>query len=340
MNETSARRSSKTAALRRRLVRERTLWGVALGVVLVAGIGVTRRSDTTGISMKRLLVQKAHWQQCADVVLAGDSRVGMGLSPAALREQLGYGRILNYWFAGVGFSRNYLEAIEKVVDERSGRRIIVLGITPWSLTQRAIKKQDFRESQTIYAGESRYLSEWFDPVLGFTRPMPLREAGFGMFHRRGGPRNVKEVFADGWIAWHYEGEDHGELLRDAERSYDNNQASRQVRDDIVAFVRRWRGQGVEVYGFRPPTEAAMMAIENERSGFKEGEFVAAFTAAGGCWIAVDQLAYPTCDGSHLQRGSALRLSRDLGESIRAISASGRTAEVVQTASTAATPEKL
>ena len=60
----------------------------------------------------------------------------------------------------------------------------------------------------------------------------------------------------------------------------------------------------------------MVELENRVSGFDEPAFAAAFQAAGGLWIHdLDQAAYLSFDGSHLDETAARQLSRDLAHRI-------------------------
>jgi len=285
---------------------------------LVFLLGATRRSTLSGMPLKLLSIQKAHWQQCADVVLAGDSRVGCGVSPGEMVRFLKGQRIYNYFFTGNGYSQEYLEAIENVLDPASEQRMIILGISPQSLTPLMTKKRDFHEDRKNYAFQSVTLARWFRTLLCHTAPMTRNEIFGGRLAKNGTPRKYVEVFADGWMAAYSESTDYSGYLHDARYNiFHNNYVSADIVANVMHTVARWRREGIAVYAFRPPTVAEMVALENELSGFDEEEFKAAFETAGGIWLDVDPFGYPSHDGCHLRRDGAIAFTCDLSRMILA-----------------------
>jgi hypothetical protein len=132
-----------------------------------------------------------------------------------------------------------------------------------------------------------------------------------------------EYFADGWMGSVLDPPRPREALDNVPNRYDDNRISPRIVRDLLTAVAGWSRAGIKVYAFRLPTNAEMVALENKWGPFDEGAFKARFEAAGGRWLAVDQNAYPTYDGSHLYRDAALRLSRDLAAAIAAVEAGGR-----------------
>jgi hypothetical protein len=289
---------------------------LAGGLVFV--LAATRRSTLSGMPMKLQSIQKAHWRQCADVVLAGDSRVGCGVSPGEMGRFLKGRRIYNYFFTGNGYSQEYLEAIEKVLDTASEHRMIILGISPQSLTPLMTKKRDFHEDRKNYASQSVALATMFRRLLCHTAPMRRNEIFGGRLAKNGTPQKYVEVFADGWMATHSESADYSGYLHDARYNiFHNNYVSADIVAKVLRYVSQWRQEGIRVYGFRPPTVEEMVALENELSGFDEEEFKTAFETAGGNWLDVDPFGYPSHDGCHLRRDGAVAFTRDLSKMILA-----------------------
>lgn len=300
------------------LASERTVMALLLAGVLVLVLGVTRRSTLSGMPMKLQSIQKAHWRQCADVVLAGDSRVGCGVSPSEMGRFLKGQRIYNYFFTGNGYSLEYLEAIENVLDPASEQRMIILGISPQSLTPLMTKKRDFHEDRKNYASQSVTLARWFRTLLCHTAPMTRNEIFGGRLAKNGTTQKYVEVFADGWMAAYSEPADYSGYLHDARYNiFHNNYVSADIVANVMHAVARWRREGIRVYAFRPPTVAEMVSLEKELSGFDEEEFKATFETAGGIWLDVNPFGYPSHDGCHLRRDGAVAFTRDLSEMILA-----------------------
>lgn len=81
-------------------------------------------------------------------------------------------------------------------------------------------------------------------------------------------------------------------------------------------TRQWTAQGIRVYAFRVPSSLAMVALEDQMSGFDEATFVEQFKAAGGIWFSIPLEPYHSYDGSHLTKQAALQLSADLARLIK------------------------
>jgi hypothetical protein len=297
---------------------ERAVVALLLTGGMVFVLGLTRRSTLRGMPVKLQSIQKAHWQACADVVLAGDSRVGCGVSPAEMKPYLKGQRIYNYFFTGNGYSQEYLEAIENVLDPTSKQRMIILGISPQSLTPLMTKKRDFHEDRKNYAFQSVPLATFFRTLLCHTAPMTRNEIFGGRIAQRGASQKNVEVFADGWMATYIAPSNYSVYLYDARHNiFNNNCVSAEIVANVMGTVARWRQEGIRVYAFRPPTVKEMVAVERELSGFDEEEFKAAFQHAGGIWLDVDPFGYPSHDGCHLRRDGAVLFTRDLSEMIQA-----------------------
>lgn len=300
--------------------RERTLVAFCLAVIVGVAFGSWRHDDICGMSPGTFWVMKSNWRQCADVVLAGDSRAYRGISPAAMKKYLPDMRILNYGFSGAGFSGAYLRGLEDVLAFDSGRKIIVLGITPHSLTEGAARRNGFLTHIKKSPLEKQMLS-LYEPVLHFLRPVESKEALGMLTFGRFSTHYFQEYCRDGWVAAYKLPENANEALKPYSMIFDPGKSG-PVSDDIVneliKTVAQWRGKGIEVYGFRLPTCSLMLELEAELAKFDEGTFVGKFEIAGGTWLAFDQTGYHTYDGSHLHREAAEKFSGELAQKIRAV----------------------
>ena len=119
--------------------------------------------------------EKMTWQSCADMVLAGNSRVYHGIAPRRMGRELHDLRIVNYGFSAVGYSPEYLDAIERLLDPHSRRPAIVLGISPASLMPANEKSNKFLDlrgsSSTTQLAKARYCGD----VLQVFHPLTFRE---------------------------------------------------------------------------------------------------------------------------------------------------------------------
>ncbi len=258
---------------------------------------------------------RGHWRDCADMVITGDSRVNQGLSPEAMRKHMGNLRILNYGFNGLGYSEEYLKGIEDILDPESQRKIILLGITPRSLTARACLTNGYLDSVANKRYQQRSLPS-LEPLFHFVRPYTTQEIRDLITQKELNYR-VTDYHLDGWSACEQKyptPEKVIEFLNVFDSKYKGG-VSADVILRLQTKVKEWTRNGVTVYGFRPPTSSEIVRQTDERSGFRELDFVQDFKNAGGVWLEVDQDGYLTFDGLHMMRDVAVKFSDDLARQI-------------------------
>lgn len=254
--------------------------------------------------------QKLMWKGNADVVILGDSRTLVGLSPGLMATELKGLRIRNFAFGGVGYSDDYLAAAESVLDTSSGRKIALLGITSRSLRMVSIKSNQFISCSKSLTIPTYSKSRWFGWVKKVWPPLDrptLDQIVFGARQKYFRSQRT----SDGWSEPQEAHIDYSEALN----TY-RHFKSDPIRDDIIQQllyrVRDWSRQGVHVYAFRPPTCDAMDALEDD---FAEAAFIRAFEDAGGRWLSPSHRDLSTYDASHLDRPSARVFSTRVGQAI-------------------------
>ena len=243
-----------------------------------------------------------------DIVVPGDSRVYRGVSPSAMRDILPSSRILNLGYSSGGLSDPLLDRAEAALDPASSVRVIVLGITPFSLTEEASRNEHIR--QYLQSSQSNEQFRQGMALLGAFDP--LVDAPVAGLQGKSGEQRF---YQDGWVASHSAFVDHREGLDLYQKHYSRQQVSASVLAGFLERVAEWRARGIRVFGFRPPTCPEMEALEDSKSGYIEDEIRSAFEAAGGRWIATTSEDLVCYDGSHLEAQSALRLSRELARAI-------------------------
>lgn len=312
------------------IAKDRTLHVAIIAILLVVAMGALRPDKPQGVCPIRYWADKVHWRGCADVVLAGDSRVIAGVSPGILAQHLpGNLRIYNYAFGANGYSDEYLDAVEQVLDSASENKMVVLGVSPLTLTPISLIKSTFFEKRN--KSKSDFFFEMnFAELLQWVEPMSYRDAWHGLFPASKKEHHIKEFFADGWITSERNKNKPRRWLAAFTRSFAASPVSQAIIDPLCERVRAWQARRIAVYAFRPPTHQFMIDLENDISGFKQAEFIERFEAAGGIWIPMDQTAYESYDGSHLDRSAAERMSRDLALAVRSVMGrtSGGTAHYV------------
>ena len=314
----------KRAGLLRRAIFDRTRVTIVLSAALIVGLGFFRSDGTSGTHPRVFWAAKVEWNHCADVVVAGDSRVVDDVAPSHMTGALGDLRIYNFGFMAVSWADEYLDAIERVLDPQSDSKIIVLGVSPPSCLLKGADWNGFLQAKRNADQRSVLDAGPVGEMLLFFEPMSVKDslrrlAGIDPRHRY-----MRDYRNDGWVGTRRHRNDTTLSVRGyALQIFPENRADERVISRMLARVQTWSDRGILVCAFRPPTVRAMVRLEDEKSGFDETTFVERFEAAGGVWIDVDQYRYSSHDGSHLSRPGAIEFSRDLADRIAQVRNSRR-----------------
>lgn len=253
-----------------------------------------------------------------NVVLCGDSRVYRGISPTAMNSALPDFKIVNFGYSAGGLDRLMLKSAEALLDPEAKSRIIVLGVTPSSLTSFSAQNEQYLSIMRKPFSEV-FESVYFLPVKTFMLPILPKEVLSLISGTRTKSNGYHKIFYDdGWVASWYDVPRPEEQLSSYRARFASYQVSSELWQDVLQVVREWRSRGIQTIAYRPPTTRAMVALEDSMSGFREAEFIKEFRNAGGIWLSFNPDDYVSYDGSHLEADSAKKLSRDLADKIRVI----------------------
>jgi hypothetical protein len=291
-----------------------------LWAALFGGLFLGLRSYPVAVqgldSEKLFWSHKRQWPADYTLVLAGDSRVYRGVSPAAMAKVLPGMRIANYGFSSVALVPAYLGTAVEKLDPAAAVRVLVIGVTPFSLTPRATRDSGFLLVEPVPSAELwmrwrlRTYLDAFSPVWPKTfRPIfqtARNSAGQGFYLGH----------EDGWIASDWEPRNPEYALEGYRLNLMDNQVSPAQVAELMAWIRGVARSGTKVFGFRPPNTRAMVALEDSVGNFDAKAFVSAFEQAGGKWLPFPSDAYETYDGSHLTAAAAEAFSADLAGRIR------------------------
>lgn len=302
-------------------MNERTAVVAFFVVALIAVLGAVRlqlnRPGESEVALNRYWVQKVTAPAVYDVVVVGDSRVYRGFDPFSAETILDGTRVLNYGFSFIGYNPSLLSAASEKLDVNSGQQIIILGITPHSLTPNGAKSTHFfQETQRSidYKLQYQYVP---DIVLRFVEPFPQSAVIDRVFGQESNTY-YQQFYANGWAASSYETPEPDKFIYYAPGWFWQNQVSAGIVRMVIDQVAVWQASGIQVFAYRPPASDKLATMETDLSGFDEDSFVAQFEAAGGQWIAVDaNSTYSFYDGSHLERDSAEKLTRQIAQFIQA-----------------------
>ena len=271
--------------------------------------------DTEEIKKNRYWVIKTRNTETYPVVFGGDSRVFRGISPDDFSAEFNGIESYNYAYWANGYGRDYLEGLEEKIDTTADVQVIILGLTPHSLTEKTAESPHYhwelirakrRTIETIYFSK---IQEVFAPYR--INELVKRIAG------KSKPNNYRITYhPNGWVESYWIVPDTSHSARFYKDLFEGDPVSEEVISGLLEYVERWTRKGIHVVAFRPPSSHTLRRYEHEKGGFNEEEFVQQFKEAGGIWIDIDPDDYQTFDGSHLEHESARRISADLGRQLK------------------------
>ncbi len=309
---------------------DRALWTLVAFIVVSGSFAVLRSDVRFAGAPKWFWMEKLTWGADADVVIAGDSRVYRGVDPSVFEEQLGIAR--NFGFSSAKFTTEFLAGAEAVLDPK-GHRVLILGLSAFSLNDGSSPRDGFTEAQRDLArlrlpiAVARALEQW-ELAAG---PIALDAGGMAgegeasglarattdeyaqVFHGNGwveSDRYVADPIANGLavVRKDYAGEtlvDAG----DAGRSPANSPGP--LAKGLVKRAHELVDRGVTVVAFRVPVPPEVAAEEDRLSGINFGRLHQELEAAGALWVDVPYDGLRSYDGSHLDGESATALSQAL-----------------------------
>ncbi|MCK5066021.1 MAG: hypothetical protein KAR16_01220 [Bacteroidales bacterium] len=271
--------------------------------------------DTEEIKKHRHWIAKTRNSDTFRIVFGGDSRVFRGISPEHFSAEFDGIESFNYAYWANGYGKDYLEGIEKKMDSGSDFRMIVLGVSPHSLTKKTARSKHYQWEQSR-SKEHVLQTLYFSKIQEIFTPYDAIELAEKLTGKSK-PNNYRITYhPNGWVESYWIVSDTTHAARSYKNLFKDDPVSDEVIQGLLEFVERWTNMGIVVVGFRPPASYTIRGYERDRGGFSEVGFVERFTNAGGIWIPVSPDAYQTFDGSHLEHKSAMRLSGDLARQIR------------------------
>ena len=253
-----------------------------------------------------------------DIILSGDSRIYRGVSPSAMNEVLKEKSIINFAYGSAGYSEVMFREINRRIDDNAKGRMIVLGVTPLTLTPEGGYNYHLNFELKTKREELLEL-KYFKPVLSFFVPYTLAQLErktkgkefYTSFHQ--------EYIHGGWVATHEDKPWPESALKPYSTRFTNNQVSDKLLKGLLNQVNEWTKKGITVIALRPPTTKEMVALEDSLSGYNEQLIRKELELNGANWLDFNKNHYFSYDGSHLQKESAIRFSKDLAKKLRIIS---------------------
>ena len=252
-------------------------------------------------------ITKTHSKTKYDIVVCGDSRIYRGISPddlvSATNTTL---KAINLGYSSGGYSSSYLDFAVSKLNPLSKNKILVLGITPHSLTKEAFANkhlQSFQKLSTL----SIYKGKYFSSLTKYLNPRKL----VSLVDDESGKLHTKN-YASGWMASWYNNTDSLEAIASYKKTFSKYQVEQEEVDSLLSNIEKLQDKGITIIAFRPPTTTVMDSLENAISGFNEAYLSNKLDSLGILYITFNSAKYLSYDGSHLHKKSAIKLSKDIG----------------------------
>jgi hypothetical protein len=255
--------------------------------------------------------KKTHDTAELDMIFYGDSRINQGIDPRKFTEYFPNHTIANLGYPNAGYNEVMFNHLKDILKGKEDNAILVLGITPHSLTELAMGNDSFLTEISRPHDIVKTRLHWY-PWLNFFEP--IRPSQFSKANKDEG--FYATYHPSGWKQAYRIPADPGIWLPKYKTFFHQAQVSEFRVAALYDFIQEMKASGVTVVGFRFPSTRQMEEVEDNRSGFDEALFSKGFLDAGGYWIPIkNRFDYFSYDGSHLHYKAARSFSGHLAKKL-------------------------
>ena len=282
---------------------------IALSVLLIICIKLLLPEPIKNIELiNEFWIKKTHQKTKKNIVVGGDSRIYRGISIDKLEESLSQNLIgVNLGYSSVGFSAEYLDFMLSRLDLDSKTKILILGITPHSLTENAAKNEAFHQYYDV-GWEDKYKALYISKYIKHLAPYKPWE----VFQYIGKGENEEGYFenftSNGWVSSYKIPADTMEAIVSYTKTLTANKISPDVINKLLLKIEEYKKSGITIIGFRVPSTNQMEELEESLSSFDEEHLKTEFERIGAYWFDFKNSDFTSYDGSHLHYLSAEKLS--------------------------------
>ncbi len=282
-----------------------------VSLMFVFLIGKFRPKPISSVVQKeKFWSDKVHSGKRYDLIFEGDSRVYRGIDPKSVSKELNGIEVLNFGYSSGGHNDVMFNEVESRLKGKSNLKIIVLGLTPYSLTPKAQTNKHYLQEKNRDLKDI-YNRRFVNPLFSFFDPIKPTDI---IYYNDTVPGYYERFKKDGWVESKKIPFNPKAALPVYVKDFKENKVSDEILKNLYKQIKTWTGKGIKVYAFRVPTTNEMEALENELSGYLENEIKEDVENSGGKWINIED-SYISYDGSHLEKESAKEFSSYLGKYI-------------------------
>lgn len=257
---------------------------------------------------------KTHSPKKYDIIICGDSRIYRGISAQeiALDNACDYSAY-NLGYSSAGLSDEYLDFAISKLNTKNQHPILVIGVTPHSLTQEAFKNKHYNSIKNLKPFEvfkGLYLSSQLLKYFAPYEPCELIN---------GEKINYQQKYNnDGWVASSYVIPDSTKALKSYTKTFNKYQVGNKETKSFISKIKEITSTNITVVAFRPPSTQRMRQLEDSISGFDENLVKHELIKNSVQWLEFKDSDFQSYDGSHLDVNSGIKLSKIISEKISKI----------------------
>lgn len=280
-------------------------------ILIVVCIFYLPKRENKKVDYEKFWIEKTFSGNDYDMLILGDSRAYRGISPFEIEKTLLEIKVLNFGYSSGRLNKFMYKEAEKHLNQNSKQRIILLAIAPNTLTKAPVEDEQYMSLLTL-PKEEVIQRTYLAPMLNHFVPISLEDMLLLKKDLNSKKENyIEEFHNNGWVASYMIEEDTTEALETYQVWFSKTKVEDELIEDLIYQTKEWVNKGIKVFGFRPPVSSSMKQIEDSLSDFNENLLRTKFEKAGGKWIVLDKNIYHSYDGSHIDKNSAIELSKDI-----------------------------
>lgn len=246
-------------------------------------------------------------------IISGDSRAYRGVSPYDIENIIENYEAKNLGFSSGGFNEDIFKLINKYLDTNKSDNIVLICLTPFSLTNSAYASGHIKSLKRNIGFENWKINNltknlsFFDPII--PSEIAARYFDYGYYHK---------YYGNGWVESEKKPVNRAAALKSYTKEFSNNKFSEKSFQVLLKNISDLTNNNVKVFALRMPVYYKLKTLEDSLSGFNENIVKSKIISNGGKWLDIDESRYSTYDGSHLDGGSARLLSKNIAKKIKSI----------------------
>ena len=244
-------------------------------------------------------------------IVSGDSRAYRGVSPYEIETIIQNFEVKNLGFSSGGFNEEVFKLINKYLDINKNDNIVLICLTPFSLTNSAYERGHIKSLEKNRGFENWKINNltkrltFFDPII--PSEIAARYFSYGYYHK---------YHKNGWIESEKHPINRDIALKLYAKEFANNNFSEKSFQVLLDNIYDLTNKNVKVFTLRMPVYYKLKSLEDSLSGFNEEIVKSRIISNGGKWLNIQESFYSTYDGSHLDGESARLLSRNIAKKIK------------------------